>query len=112
MKALKQLFSLQAIWYLAFAAFFSYVVPIIFAVAGTNDVLRIEFILFLIDVAYAVLVGIIIGKKDQTIIFTIFFPLLFQISYSSFFGGFSSYVRYFGPVYLLMTLLAYGASKD
>ena len=109
---LKQLLSLRTIWYLAFGAFFAYVVPILFSLSDVNEVIRIEFILFIINVIYAVVTGVIAGKARHSIIFTLIFPALYQVSYTSFFVSFSAYVKYFGIVYLVMTLLAYGANRD
>ncbi|KRM63066.1 hypothetical protein FC14_GL001052 [Ligilactobacillus agilis DSM 20509] len=53
-------------------------------------------------------VGLIIGKLDHSIFFTLFFPLMFLLTYGLFFD---SYVRYFGYIYLVLTILAFGITK-
>lgn len=106
---IRQIFSLRTLWYLAFAATFSFLIPIIYESMNATDVTEIEFILFGFNALFAVLVGLAAGKLNHSIIFVLFFPVMFALTYSLFFD---SYVHYFTYVYLILTLLAYGVTKD
>lgn len=107
-KHFRQLLSLRTLWYLAFAAAFCFVVPIIYETLNATDTMEIGFVLFGFDAIFAVAIGLIIGRLDHSIFFTLFFPIMFLLSYGFFFDG---YVRYFGYIYLILTVLAFGVTK-
>lgn len=107
-KHLRQLLSLRSLWYLCFAATFCFIVPIIYETLNATDITEIGFILFGFDAIFAVVVGLVIGKLNHSIFFTLFFPLMFLLTYGLFFD---SYVRYFGYIYLVLTILAFGVTK-
>jgi hypothetical protein len=105
----KELLSLKTIWYLAFAALFAFVVPIIFVTLQIDDTIKIGCILFGINVFYSVIVGLYAGKQQHMWIFLLLFPIVYFIAYRYFFDG---YARYFALVYLCLTYLSYGITKD
>ncbi|MCP9312128.1 hypothetical protein KBX31_02285 [Liquorilactobacillus satsumensis] len=104
----KHLFSLTTIWYLAFAAAISLVVPIIFEELNLSDVSRIGFALFGINIVYAIITGIVVGARKQPAVYLLFFPLIYLGGVRLFF---ESYAYYFALVYIVVALLAYGATK-
>lgn len=106
---IKQLFSLKTVWYLAFALFFSMVLPIIAVTLDCDEVTKIGWLLFGINSVYAVLSGLIAGKAEHTVFFLIFFPVIYMLSFRLFF---ESYAVYFVIPYIIFSLLAYGVTKD
>ncbi|KRL04295.1 hypothetical protein [Liquorilactobacillus oeni] len=105
---IKRLFSITALWYLAFAFAISLVVPIVFEEFNLSDVSRIGFALFGINVIYTVFTGILIGVKKQPAVYLLFFPLIYLMGVKLFF---ESYAYYFSLFYIIVAFLAYGAAK-
>ncbi|MFT8727161.1 MAG: hypothetical protein ABF756_04080 [Liquorilactobacillus ghanensis] len=98
-------FSLTTLWYAAFAAALSFVVPIIFIELDITDIQRMGIILFGINVLYALASGLLVGFKSQPLVYLIFFPLLFLIGVHFFFASFA---YYFAVVYAIFAFLACG----
>ncbi|GAJ25471.1 hypothetical protein JCM15457_337 [Liquorilactobacillus sucicola DSM 21376 = JCM 15457] len=107
--AIKRIFSITALWYLAIAFAISLVVPIIFAELDFSDVQKIGFVLFGINVVYAILSGLIVGIKKEPAIYLLFFPIIYLLGVKLFF---ESYAYYFSLVYVVITYLAYGITRE
>ena len=105
----KELLSLKTLWYLVIAALFAFVIPIIFVTLQIDDTIKIGCILFGINVVYSVILGLYAGKQKHFWVFLLIFPLVYFIAYRYFFDG---YARYFTLVYLCLTYLSYGVTKD
>jgi hypothetical protein len=101
----RRFFSLTTLWYAAFAAALSFVIPIIFIELNITDIQRMGIILFGINVLYALLSGLIVGVKTQPLVYLIFFPILFLIGVHFFFASFA---YYFAVVYAIFAFLACG----
>ena len=106
---IKQLFSLKTLWYLAFAAFFAYVLPITAVSLHLSDLAKVGYILFGADALYAIFSGLFIGKSNHSWLFLLFFPILYLFGVHFFFDFYSNF---FVLVYLLFSFLAYGTAKD
>ena len=103
-----KLLSLVTLWYLAFAAAISLVVPIIFIEMDASDVQKVGLILFGIDVLYSLIVGVLIGLTKQPLVYLFFFPIIYLLGVHLFFDN---YAYYFGAAYTIFTFLACGAAR-
>lgn len=74
-----------------------------------NDVMKVGLILLGADVIYVIILGLYAGAKKLSWLQLLIFPLLFFIGYRYFFD---SYAVYFTAVYLCLTYLSYGITKD
>ncbi|MDN2452327.1 hypothetical protein [Lactobacillus sp. UCMA15818] len=106
---LKKIFSVTTLWYLAFAAAVAIVVPIIFSFMDLTDVQKYTFAFFGINVVFTILSGLVVGIKKQSLIYLLFFPLLYLVGVKLFFESFAYYIAL---IYLLIGFLTYGAVKD
>ncbi len=105
----KELFTTKALWCLAFGAVFAFIIPIIGSTMELNDIMKIGVILLGTNVAYAIVIGLYAGAKQMTWLILLIFPVLYLIGYRYFFDGFA---LYFTLVYLCLTYLSYGITKD
>ncbi len=106
----KRSFSIQrTIWYVAISTALAFVVPILFTYFNTTDAHRIGFILFGIYVVYAVGVGLYAGRVSERFWVLLVFPVIYFIGYRFFFDG---YARYFALVYLALSAVSYGITRD
>lgn len=105
----RDLFTIKAAWCLAFGAVFAFIVPIISVTLGLNDIMKVGFVLLGANVVYAIVLGLYLGAKKMSWLILLFFPVLYFIGYKYFFDG---YAVYFTAVYLCLTYLAYGITKD
>lgn len=105
----KGLFSIKAVWCLAFGAVFAFIVPIIGVTLALNDIMKVGLILLGANVIYAIVLGLYIGAKQMSWLILLIFPVLYFIGYRYFFD---SYALYFTAVYLCLTYLSYGITKD
>ncbi len=105
----KGLFTINTLWYVAFGALFAFIVPIIGATLDLNDIMKVGFILLGANVIYSIVLGLYAGAKRMSWIILLIFPVLFLIGYRYFFDN---YALYFTLVYLILTYLSYGITKD
>ncbi|KRL01273.1 hypothetical protein FC81_GL001414 [Liquorilactobacillus capillatus DSM 19910] len=107
--AIKRIFSITTIWYLTVAFAISLVVPIIFTELNFSDIQKIGFALFGVNVIYAILSGLTVGFKKEPAVYLLFFPIIYLLGVKLFF---ESYAYYFALVYLAITYLAYGITRE
>lgn len=105
----KGLFTMKTLWCVAFGAVFSFIIPIIGTTLDLNDIMKLGFILLGTNVVYAIILGLYAGAKGSSWLVLLIFPLLYLIGYRYFFD---SYALYFTLVYLCLTYLSYGITKD
>lgn len=103
-----KLFSVTTLWYLTLAVALSFVIPIIFIEINASDIQRLGLILFGINVIYSLVVGVIVGLKQQPLVNLLFFPIVYLIGVYFFFD---SYAYYFAGAYIIFAFLAYGTVR-
>lgn len=106
---IKKILSITTLWYLTVAFAISLVIPIILAVLNLSDVQKIGFALFGVNVIYAVLSGLIVGSKKEPAVYLLFFPIIYLLGVKLFF---ENYAYYFSLIYVVITYLAYGITKE
>ncbi|KRM96387.1 hypothetical protein FC19_GL000675 [Liquorilactobacillus aquaticus DSM 21051] len=107
--AIKKIFSITTLWYLTVAFAISLVIPIILSELNLSDIQKIGIALFGINIVYAVLSGLIVGLKKEPAVYLLFFPIVYLLGVKLFF---ESYAYYLSLIYIVVTYLAYGITKE
>ncbi|MDK1727616.1 hypothetical protein [Dellaglioa algida] len=107
---MKKVLNITSAWYLAVGVAVGIVLPMLLTLANANDVVKIGVSLFVVNVIYAIAVGVVVGKSNHSLIFVFFFPIIFAIGVL--FHLFQSVMILFALIYLCLSLLTWGISKN
>lgn len=83
---MRKIFSLQTLFYFAFALLIGAVAPIVASSLNLTDIQNIQYFLFGLNVIYALLVGFIAGRRHHGWINLLFFPIVFIIGVTFFYS--------------------------
>ncbi|WP_409022472.1 hypothetical protein ACE83Q_02020 [Dellaglioa sp. P0083] len=106
---MKNFLSITAAWYLTVSIAIGIVVPMVLTLVNANDVIKIGVSLFIVNVIFSIIIGVIIGRNDHSLIFNFFFPVIFAIGVLC--HLFQSTTIFFAIIYLCLSLLTWGISK-
>ncbi|MHC9532734.1 hypothetical protein ACVQ8P_00245 [Dellaglioa sp. BT-FLS60] len=107
---MKKVWSMTSGWYLAVSVAIGIVVPMILTLANANDVVKIGVSLFVVNVIFSMIIGVIVGMNSHGLIFNFYFPIIFAIGVLC--HLFQGVTIYFAIIYLCLSLLTWGISKN
>lgn len=106
---MKKVLNLTSAWYLAVGVAVGIVIPMLLMLANANDVVKIGVSLFVVNVIYSIIVGVIVGMNNHSLIFVFFFPVIFAVGVLC--HLFQSVTIFFAIIYACLSLLTWGISK-
>ncbi|KRN88761.1 hypothetical protein [Ligilactobacillus ceti] len=108
MQSSKSIIILRTLWYIAFAATFSFILPIVCTMIGLDEIKTMAIVLVSANAIYAVVSGLVAGKLDHSGLYLLIFPILYALGAHFFF---EKYALFLVVAYLIFTYLAYGIAK-